>query len=287
MFAFVASILMAVGAQATHSTFSYGVDQFEYSDAGGFEIDDFSGPTLDDWHDFGGGYGSHTLDSDAGVLYLHSPGTHDDLLDPFLGMTLDRSDVFSHDGGRFTPTPGTGGFSGITTWTTGLPTVEGDYFGLGFNFLNSIGQVEIYLVGAIYMPADAALLAGTPSGLIVAQTRMVLSGPDLSTATVVSLSMDGVSVDPNDLTGGVLLGLIYNEGADAFQGRYSLSGLAALQSFPSSMQSTFSTSVPDLGSWHLYADPMFNPASVPEPRTTLLFIAGIAGLIIFEHKRVR
>lgn len=101
---------------------------------------------------------------------------------------------------------------------------------------------------------------------------------------VASVEMQGVSIDPNDLSGPVALRLYYDAYTDQFYALYALDGGGAWNLLGDPMQSTFSTSIAGTAAHGLYADPMFEPASVPEAHPAILSAIAFLGLCLAKRR---
>lgn len=269
------SLFVASSAGAS-STFDYAVDTFELVGQGQDFTDDFNG-SFDGWSCIFG-----TCSVSGGAMHLTNPGHPDDTLLNALGVLTERSDAVK-------PLPvvaGNGNFTLTSTWTTGLPQLEGDYFGPAITWYSGPNQREAVVAAAISMPVETATVAGVPSGLIMAQAHFTLNepvNPDDTVATLVSF--EGVSVSSGDLTGPLEIALWYDDTANTFRAVYSMDGGVTIASpFSSISAGSGILNAPSLDGL-LFADPMESQASVPEPGEVMLMVVGLGGLVHAGRRR--
>jgi hypothetical protein len=202
-------------AAASHHVFSSSVDRFEVdgntfgAEDGTLDfVDEFDNGTIaPDWSPLLG-----TNVESGGVVTLKNPGT-----DYTIGsVSVDVSNIENED----PVVDGSGDFTATTYWVPSLPATDQE-----FHFqLYELGSV-IEAAGLSVGSASAAVPPGVVGPSITMAVTQVLGGSFNQSASV--------SIDPNDITGQIVLRISVDDATNMMTGSFSLDGGATFQSpFP-------------------------------------------------------
>lgn len=216
------SIICAQKARGEHSVFAYKADYFEIQGGPfGFVSDDFNDGVVDpDWIKLFG-----TVQEANGLLTLSSPGTHDDLVQPLLPITLDRSDVISDGSGRFAVNAASS-FVGTSRWEAILPDPPFGIYGMLLHWHIRGWKSEFLGVHIANLSPAAAALINVPAGLILTQGYGIIDADPVSPMYTrwVALEETGVSISPSDVTGQIAFRIEFDDTAGEITTSASLDG---------------------------------------------------------------
>jgi len=216
VFALVVAAGLPVRARASHHIFSYSVDRFEVDgnvfgpkDGALDFVDEFDNGTIaPDWVPLLG-----TNVESGGVVTLENPGT-----DYVIGGTsVDVSNIENEDA----VVNGSGDFTATAYWLPSWALTDQEF------------HFQLYELGPVI--ESVGLSVGSASAAV----PPVITGPSISQAltqisgTYNTLAYNTVSIDPNDVTGQIVLRISFDDATNTVTNSFSLDGGVTFQSpFP-------------------------------------------------------
>lgn len=214
--AFAAVTGLPARAIASHHVFSYSVDRFEVDgnvfgpEDGTLDyVDEFDNGTIaPDWSPLLG-----TNVESGGVVTLKDPGTDYTIG----GVSVDVSNIENEEAvGN-----GSGDFTATAYWLPSLALTDQEF------------HFQLYELGPVI--ESAGLSVGSASAAV----PPAIVGPSISQAltqisgTYDTLQYDTVAIDPNDVTGQIVLRISFDDATDTITNSFSLDGGSTFQSpFP-------------------------------------------------------
>ena len=239
-------------AQAQTIPYSFEVDRFSVPARG--LLDEFDDGAIDpNWDSLFG-----TAIESGTTLELSNPGVFG-----FLPAAVDSESTALSGFG--TAMGGFGSFTASSTWEEAIPSLsQGFNFALG-SINSSTGNVHQLSVGVNNTTAEVAGVLGGDPGLVVGVLSVVRdSGP----GNILSLQRFTTPILASDITGQIVLSLVFDDVADTLTPIFSLDGGATTQSPFAAVSWGFGG-----GGFSLATS-----STVPEPGAILLVGLGLAAL---------
>jgi hypothetical protein len=200
-----------VPAGSGFASYEYQVDSFEIiGNLPGNAIDEFDDDVLDGWC-----IAAPTVVEANGVVTLMTPGAlRCEVNFPGITLELERSTLETCDSSRFRVQGGSGDFTATSRWVSAVPE-QNELYGMGlfYDVLDVDKDINLRIYNVEPAIADAV---GVPSGLAMWFEKYEGSGP--------VGDIQAVPISEKDITGDVLLRLIFDDDANEIMAEFSLDG---------------------------------------------------------------